>query len=73
MRVVSALPTPIRRHVERVRATSPDDVDLVLTSGRTVTWGSATDDVEKARVLRVLLRRPARHYDVSVPGVAVTG
>lgn len=73
MRVVSALPRSIRHRVEQVQASSPDDVALVLTGDTTVTWGSATDNSAKAKVLRVLLRRRAHHYDVSVPGVAVTG
>ena len=58
---------------ERNCAATPDDVSLVLTGGRTVVWGSAADSAEKARVLRLLLRRHADRYDVSVPDVAVTG
>jgi cell division protein FtsQ len=73
MRVVTALPQAIRHRVEQVQASSPDDVALVLAGDRTVTWGSATDNAKKAKVLQMLLRRKAHHYDVSVPSVAVIG
>lgn len=73
MTVVGALPAPLRAQVEQVEATSPDDISLALTRGRTVVWGSPDQSARKARVLGLLLRRHATRYDVSVPDVAVTG
>jgi cell division protein FtsQ len=35
-------------------------------------WGSADESDLKAQVLAVLLRQPARTYDVSVPGQPTT-
>lgn len=72
VRVLGALPASVRKRVESVRAPSPDSVTLSLAGGRTVVWGSPADSATKARVLRVLLRRPAHVYDVSAPTVAAT-
>ncbi len=72
MRVLAQLPAGVRRHVTSVTARSLDAVSLRLADGRTVVWGSASDGATKAAVLRTLMRRPARVYDVSTPSVAVT-
>jgi cell division protein FtsQ len=65
--VADALPRPVRRQVERIEASSPVDVRLVLRDGRVVVWGSADEADLKAEVLAVLLDTPAIAYDVSVP------
>lgn len=65
--VADALPARLAGRVERVEATSPLDVRLVLRDGRVVVWGSAEQSERKVDVLTVLLRTPATQYDVSVP------
>ena len=70
--VVAALPDGISVRVDYVSVATIDQIELVLKDGRTVTWGSAEDSEPKAAVLGRLLRQPARHYDVSVPGNATT-
>ena len=72
MQVLGELPTGLRHSVLTVQAPSPDDVTIHLKDGRTVVWGSPEDATTKAAVLRVLLRKSARVYDVSTPSVAVT-
>ena len=72
MRVLAQLPAAVRTDVTSVTARSLDAVSLRLTDGRTVVWGSAADGATKAAVLRTLMRRTARVYDVSTPSVAVT-
>jgi cell division protein FtsQ len=44
-----------------------DSITLRLSDGRRVRWGSAEHSADKVSVLAVLLRLPARVYDVSVP------
>jgi len=67
--VVSAMPAGLARRVDHVEVGTVDQITLVLRDGRTVMWGSAEESDQKARVLAALLRgRPARSYDVSVPG-----
>lgn len=69
-RVVSAMPTGLARRVDHVEVETVDEISLVLRDGRTVTWGSAEQSEEKARVLEALLKeQPAKQYDVSVPGL----
>lgn len=70
--VVAALPEDLQARVDHVRVETVDEIALVLRDGREVAWGSAADSDKKADVLAVLLDRPARHYDVSVPGQPTT-
>lgn len=72
VRVLAALPAAVRHRVDAVRAPTPESVTLQLHGGQTVIWGSPAGSDTKASVLRVLLRRPARVYDVSAPTVAAT-
>lgn len=66
--VVSALPSDVLDHVRRLTAHSMDSIDLRLTNGRLVRWGSADETERKVQVLAVLLDRvKASVYDVSVP------
>lgn len=72
-RVVSAIPANVVRRIDHVEVETVDQILLVLRDGRTVTWGSAEDSEEKARVLEALLKqKPAQEYDVSVPGLPTT-
>ncbi len=74
--VVATLPSAIGSRVDRVLATTPDDVTLVLAGGgQTVLWGSADDSDLKGTVLDRLLTAhgasAAVTYDVSSPSSAV--
>jgi cell division protein FtsQ len=71
-RVIAALPAEVARIVDHVEVETVDQISLMLRDGRTVVWGSADESDEKARVLAVLLARPAKTYDVSVPGQPTT-
>ena len=66
--VVEALPANILQRVDYVEVKSIDGISLVLSGGSTVTWGSADESANKAKVLQVLLKRDARVYDVTAPG-----
>ncbi|MCW2845730.1 MAG: cell division protein FtsQ [Nocardioides sp.] len=71
-KVIAALPADLARIVDHVEVQTVDQIELVLRDGRVVVWGSAEESGEKARVLAALLHRPARTYDVSVPGQPTT-
>jgi cell division protein FtsQ len=47
-------------------------VTLNLRDGKTVLWGGTDRAAEKGRELAILIRGPARYYDVSAPGTVVT-
>jgi cell division protein FtsQ len=66
--VVQALPPELLRRVQALDVGSIDAISFRLTSGATVTWGSADESEAKARVLAVLLQRKASAYDVTAPG-----
>ena len=62
----------LRRQVESVTAASKDSIELKLTKGRTVVWGSRDDGRRKLQVLTPLLRLEASRYDVSAPDQPTT-
>ena len=66
--VVVALPPDVLRRVDHLEVRSIDAISLSLRSGSRVTWGSADESGHKAEVLELLLRQPARVYDVTAPG-----
>jgi len=70
--VLQHVPSPVRRRMVSVSATSAGTVTLHLTSGVTVLWGGPGQSAQKAAELTVLLRKHARYYDVSDPATAVT-
>jgi cell division protein FtsQ len=70
--VVGALPAEVSRLVDHVEVQTVDQIALALRDGRTVVWGSADESALKAKVTAVLLRQPAKTYDVSVPGQPTT-
>lgn len=72
-RVVAALPSGLAARVDHVGVRGVDEVTLTMRSGATVLWGSDAQSALKAQVLVRLLARPARAYDVSVPGQPTTG
>lgn len=71
-KVLAALPDALVQRLDHLEVASVDEITLVLRDGRVVVWGSAEDSAQKAEVLAVLLKQPARQYDVSVPGQPTT-
>jgi cell division protein FtsQ len=67
--VLRGLPADLRRLTLAVAAATAEQVILRLHGGREVMWGDAGDGPAKAAVVRVLLKRPGRHIDVSSPGL----
>jgi cell division protein FtsQ len=70
--VLDQLTGPVRDQVRQVRAATAEQVELRLTRGRTVLWGSTERGARKAAVLAVLLSRKAQVYDVSAPDTPTT-
>ena len=75
--VLAALPTAIRERLVHASAKSIDSVELKLTDGKTIFWGSAEENAAKARVIATLLTLPEQDppvsvYDVSTPSRPVT-
>lgn len=62
----------LRKQVQAVSAATKDSIELNLTKGRTVLWGSKGDSSHKLTVLRALLRIDAKRYDVSAPDQPTT-
>lgn len=76
--VMRSLPAALRPEVTAVRATSPDDVTLILGgTGTTIVWGGADESSKKAVVLeRLMASQPPDEvdlYDVSSPEAVVVG
>jgi cell division protein FtsQ len=65
--ISAALPGSVRAEVAQLTATSAEDITLALRDGRSVVWGDATHNADKARVLPALLARPGHVLDVSNP------
>ncbi|MBO0776063.1 MAG: FtsQ-type POTRA domain-containing protein, partial [Actinobacteria bacterium] len=70
--VLRELPATIGRRVRSVAAPSAQEVSVQLTGGVTVVWGGPGRAAQKAKELAILMRVPARRYDVSGPGAAMT-
>lgn len=62
----------LRKQVQAISAATKDSIELNLTKGRTVLWGSRADSSHKLTVLRALLRIDAKRYDVSAPDQPTT-
>lgn len=62
----------LRKQVQAISAATKDSIELNLTKGRTVVWGSRADSAHKLTVLRALLRIDAKRYDVSAPDQPTT-
>lgn len=67
--VLGSLPPDLRDKVDHVSALTPVEIQLMLTGGREIVWGDATDNATKARVAASLLGRSGRVIDVSAPNV----
>ncbi len=72
--VAASLDAAVTKLVDHIQVDTADEILLELRDGREVTWGSADQSDEKARVLLNLLdvRPGAQTYDVSVPGLPAT-
>lgn len=66
--VVGSLPPGILRRVDTLDVGSIDRIVLHLRNGDRVSWGSADQAADKARVLQVLLEQEGSVYDVTAPG-----
>lgn len=62
----------LHKQLRLITAGSKDSVQLELTEGRTVTWGSAAEPARKLEVLDTLLGIEASQYDVSAPDQPTT-
>jgi cell division protein FtsQ len=67
--VLASLPPDLRDKVDHVSALTPVEIQLMLTGGREIVWGDASDNATKARVATSLLNRSGRVIDVSAPNV----
>lgn len=70
--VIRAKDPALRAQIQAIRALSKDSIELNLTKGRTVVWGSDADAARKIAVLDPLLRLGASRYDVSAPDQPTT-
>ncbi len=66
--VFSALSPDTAARVERVVAPTRDGIELRLSNGAKVVWGSAEQSALKSQVLDDLLTKSATVFDVSAPG-----
>jgi cell division protein FtsQ len=73
LQVLSALPRDVRKQLRRIAAPTAAQVTLLLSGGRTVTWGTSEASARKALALRTLLHRSGHHYDVSSPDLVTVG
>lgn len=65
--VADALPASLRKHVDRLEATSPDHISLQLDNGVSVSWGDANESPLKAEVVAALRKKADHAIDVSAP------
>ena len=70
--VAASLPADLAGQVTALEARSAEDVRLALLGGAQVRWGSPAQPEEKAAILRTLLPRPSKVYDVSTPRTPTT-
>ncbi|MED7954086.1 MULTISPECIES: FtsQ-type POTRA domain-containing protein [unclassified Streptomyces] len=72
--VAAGLPAEVRQRAGAVLVHSYDDIQLQLSGGATVRWGSPEQTDRKARVLVALLGQKGTNFDVSAPEApAVSG
>ncbi|WP_329487254.1 FtsQ-type POTRA domain-containing protein [Kitasatospora sp. NBC_01246] len=72
--VAAGLPAEVRQRAGAVLVHSYDDIQLQLSGGATVRWGSPDQIDRKARVLVALMSQKGTNFDVSAPDApAVSG
>jgi cell division protein FtsQ len=67
--VLSALTEELRASLVRLVVAAPTRIRLELSGGRTVVWGDATGNADKATAATALLSRPGAVIDVSAPSL----
>jgi cell division protein FtsQ len=71
--VAAVLPADLAAQTRRITASTLDSVELRLTSGKLVMWGSSAESDRKVEVLAALMvNAKPKQYDVSVPGQPTT-
>ena len=70
--VVSAVAPVLGDRITLLQASAVDRIEIQLSDGDTVVWGSAEQSHVKAQVLSVLLSQDASVYDVSAPHAPTT-
>ena len=70
--VVSAVVPLLGERITLLQASAVDQIQVQLSDGDTVVWGSAEQSQLKAQVLSVLLSQEASVYDVSAPHAPTT-
>ncbi|WP_456698108.1 cell division protein FtsQ/DivIB [Aeromicrobium sp. P5_D10] len=70
--LISTKDPNLRKQVQSISAASKDSIEIDLTKGRTIVWGSHAKGERKLEVLRSLLGIKAARYDVSAPDQPTT-
>ncbi|GAA1968659.1 cell division protein FtsQ/DivIB [Kitasatospora viridis] len=74
VQVAAGLPAEVAKQGPSMLVRSYDDIEVRLPNGVTVRWGSPERTDRKATVLRALLKRSAKVYDVTAPDApAISG
>ncbi|MBO1415737.1 FtsQ-type POTRA domain-containing protein [Streptomyces sp. FH025] len=72
--VAAGLPQEVSKRAGSVLVHSYDDIELQLSGGATVRWGSPEQNDRKARVLLALMKQKGTSFDVTAPEApAVSG
>lgn len=71
-RTAAAIPQWLRDRVSVIKVLAPEDIHLLLRSGKEVAWGGEDRTARKAQVLLALLHVNARYFDVSAPDAPAT-
>ncbi|GAB3940610.1 cell division protein FtsQ/DivIB [Corynebacterium tapiri] len=69
--VVAALPPHVAEQVDHIAADGPYNFVLHMKDGRTVVWGAAEDNGNKAVATETVLKREGSTWDVSNPVMPV--
>lgn len=67
--ILQEVRTTAGQQVTAIAVGSPADIVLTLADGRTVEWGAAGRDHEKAVALQLVLRQPGQTWNVSNPAL----
>jgi cell division protein FtsQ len=62
----------LRKSIVSISAGTQDSIEIELSEGRTVVWGSRDNGERKVTVLKALLGIKATRYDVSAPDQPTT-
>ncbi|WP_347347066.1 FtsQ-type POTRA domain-containing protein [Nigerium sp.] len=70
--VAQALSPKLRGQTKQITASGPDSIEIALTSGSKIVWGSADSSPLKGQVADALVNTKASVYDVSAPANPTT-